>query len=374
MSNFLNYRDEVGFTLIELLVALAISSIFLAGVIKIFSTSSTSYSLQEDITAMQQNLRVGDMFIERDVRMAGCGMSGQLYYSGVANNAIFPINFTDNISGAANSDTLTIKYVKIDSVSCSGNAPPSLTLTSEMPKDSAVAIVTQDLTSSTQPPTPPYTTWNDGFYCLGNPMCDPTTGFCTASGGQNAYRVIITSPDGTKSDLLNITQVIPNSNKLQNNASQLFGGIGNKIMNSYPAGSTISFFNDASFFVVTYSYYPTDGTLHRTTCAANLTTTCPSVNDSTTTIADNIEDLQFAFGLDTTGNGTVDTWVNSGALTAAQQSQIRLVRINILGRTAHQHPGQTSTRQAVEDHTAATVADHYTRQLLTTTVEVRNMR
>ncbi len=360
--------SEFGFTLIELLIALAISSIFLAGVIQIFSTSSTSYSLQEDMAAMQQNIRVGKMFIERDVRMAGCEMSDKLNYSGIANNAIYPIDFTDG--GATGSDTLTIKYVDLNNMSCAGNAPPPLTLTSEMPQSSAVAIVNQNLTIS------PYTKWYDGFNCPGNPSCDPTTGFCTAQGGQYGYKVIITSPDGTMSDVLNITSVIPNSNKLQNNASQLFGGTGNKILNSYPAGSTISFFNENSLTIVTYSYNAADGTLHRTSCSttSTLNTTCSPVNNSTTTIAENIEDLQFAFGLDTTGSGSVDTWVNSADLTTTQQPQVRLVRINILGRTAHQHPGQTSTRPAIENHTAATVADHYSRQLLTTTVEVRNMR
>ncbi len=337
--------SEFGFTLIELLIALAISSIFLAGVIQIFSTSSTSYSLQEDMAAMQQNIRVGKMFIERDARMAGCGMNN---LSQLGN----PIAFTDG--GTSGSDTLTITYVDLGSETC---ALPQLTLKASMPDTSSEADVNEILTVA------PYSDW--------------ASSSCTSG----VFRAIITSSqDPSKSEIIYITNVQPSPSKLQNRPYYGY----TKQINTYPAGSTINFFKNTSYTTITYSYQSSDATLRRTfsqgvlsdlSCTGQCPSpTSPTVYGTSQTIAENIEDLQFAFGLDTTGSGSVDTWVNSADLTTAQQPQVRLVRINILGRTAHQHPGQTSTRPAIENHTAATVADHYSRQLLTTTVEVRNMR
>ena len=334
--------SEFGFTLIELLIALAISSIFLAGVIQIFSTSSTSYSLQEDMATMQQNIRVGKMFIERDIRMAGCGMNNLSQLGS-------PITFTDGTATGA--DTLTITYIDLNSESCN---LPQLTLSGSMPDTSSEADINESLTTS------PYSDW--------------VSSSCTSG----VFRAIITSSqDSSKSEVIYITNVQASSNKLQNRPYYGYA----KQINTYPAGSTINFFKDTSFITITYSL--SGETLQRTFSQGVLSdlsctgSQCPTGTPSYGTpqpIAENIEDLQFAFGLDTTASGSVDTWVNSADLTTTQQPQVRLVRINILGRTAHQHPGQTSTRPAIENHTAATVADHYSRQLLTTTVEVRNMR
>ena len=64
--------NRKGYTLIELLVALAISSVVLGAIISTYQSQQKSYVVEDQVAAMQQNIRVGLFYMERDFRMAGC--------------------------------------------------------------------------------------------------------------------------------------------------------------------------------------------------------------------------------------------------------------------------------------------------------------
>ena len=60
-----------GFTVVELLVAIAIGLVILAGLFRTFKVQQDSYVIQDEVSAMQQNLRAAMHFITRDLQMAG---------------------------------------------------------------------------------------------------------------------------------------------------------------------------------------------------------------------------------------------------------------------------------------------------------------
>jgi prepilin-type N-terminal cleavage/methylation domain-containing protein len=62
-----------GVTLIELLIALAISSILIAAIYRIFISQQKSYVVQEQVVDMQQNMRVSISRMMSEIRMAGFG-------------------------------------------------------------------------------------------------------------------------------------------------------------------------------------------------------------------------------------------------------------------------------------------------------------
>ena len=64
-------QNEDGFTLVELLVAMAVSVIVMASIGYVYYTQQKSYVAQEQISAMQQNLRAAMYYMEREIRMAG---------------------------------------------------------------------------------------------------------------------------------------------------------------------------------------------------------------------------------------------------------------------------------------------------------------
>lgn len=65
------YRDKNGLTLIELLVALVIAFVLINAAYRAFSSQQKSYTVQNQVTEMQQSLRAAAMMVVREIRMAG---------------------------------------------------------------------------------------------------------------------------------------------------------------------------------------------------------------------------------------------------------------------------------------------------------------
>jgi len=89
-------QNENGFTLVELLVAMAISGIVMASIGYLYYSQQKSYVAQEQIAAMQQNLRAAMYYMEREIRMAGCDPI-QNANSGIITATANSINFTEDI-------------------------------------------------------------------------------------------------------------------------------------------------------------------------------------------------------------------------------------------------------------------------------------
>jgi prepilin-type N-terminal cleavage/methylation domain-containing protein len=65
------YRDKKGLTLIELLIALVIAFVLISAAYRAFSSQQKSYTIQNQVTEMQQVLRVVTDMMVREIRMAG---------------------------------------------------------------------------------------------------------------------------------------------------------------------------------------------------------------------------------------------------------------------------------------------------------------
>ena len=64
--------SDQGFTLTELMVGLAISALVMTAIYATFKNQHETYILQGLVASAQQNLRAGMLFMEREIRMAGC--------------------------------------------------------------------------------------------------------------------------------------------------------------------------------------------------------------------------------------------------------------------------------------------------------------
>jgi type IV pilus assembly protein PilW len=105
----LSQINNRGFTLTEILVVMAIAGIVIAGIYTMYSSQNRSYMTQEQIAAMQQNLRAATYFIEREIQMAGCDPS-QTNAPGILtankNSIHFTLDITDNAgTGPPDGDT-----------------------------------------------------------------------------------------------------------------------------------------------------------------------------------------------------------------------------------------------------------------------------
>jgi len=64
-------RGEKGFTLAEMLVAMVVAGLVMTATYATYMTQTRAYKTNEEVTALQQNLRAAMYFLERDLRMAG---------------------------------------------------------------------------------------------------------------------------------------------------------------------------------------------------------------------------------------------------------------------------------------------------------------
>ncbi len=386
MKNIL--QNTKGFTMIELLVALAIFSVVIIGVIEVFGNSYKSYVVQDEVVDLQQSLRTARSFIEQDLRMTGSGIGDNFFFLGGYNfqgegegennpEPIVPIIFENG--GEGESDKLTINYINWGT-GC-GEAPTGTTLSAcdnlpilhlvgaGMPVGSSIFNVKEDLSDDL------YTDWDSGCYCGGKTYPSPKLGFMA---------IITDAQNASRSDVVIITQVNPNNNnQVQNQANATYdlNGDGtidnktekfdNKVANSFSDNSTIQFFHPEFAVAATYEL-TTDGTLLR----------------NNVPIADNIEDLQFAFCGDFDGDNTADCpqditkgeWkykdadLDGGDLKEADRNAVRFIHISLLGRTAKPHSKDlTSKRPELGDRKAGDSDDPFRRRLLQTTIQLRNM-
>jgi prepilin-type N-terminal cleavage/methylation domain-containing protein len=65
--------NRKGVTLIELMIALVISATLVAAIYRTFLTQQHTYTVQDDVVDMQQNVRVAINEVMREIRMAGFG-------------------------------------------------------------------------------------------------------------------------------------------------------------------------------------------------------------------------------------------------------------------------------------------------------------
>jgi type IV pilus assembly protein PilW len=93
------FKKKDGLTLIELLIALALSSLLITVLYRVFISQQKTYSAQDQIADMQQNVRIAMGQMAKDIRMAG--------YGGDILSVFGDVNgFTDIITPA--SDAITV--------------------------------------------------------------------------------------------------------------------------------------------------------------------------------------------------------------------------------------------------------------------------
>ncbi len=64
-------KKERGVTLVELMIALSMFAVILSAMYNMFNFQQKSYSVQDNVAVMQQNVRVGLGYMVKEIRMAG---------------------------------------------------------------------------------------------------------------------------------------------------------------------------------------------------------------------------------------------------------------------------------------------------------------
>ena len=95
------FRKNRGLTLIELLIALVLSSILTAVLYRAFISQQKTYTVQDQVADMQQNVRIAMGQMAREIRMAGYGGNILSIFANVN-------GFTNIITPASNAITIIL--------------------------------------------------------------------------------------------------------------------------------------------------------------------------------------------------------------------------------------------------------------------------
>ncbi|WP_347273078.1 prepilin-type N-terminal cleavage/methylation domain-containing protein [Candidatus Kuenenia sp.] len=116
MSVFRN-DNKYGFTLIELLVGLVLTVIILGIAVKLLTLLRKAFSVQEQVSEMQQYIRSSMDAMSRETRMAGYNPTGtSSFYISVAQTGTITIRADFDGSGTiAGTETITYAYDPVNS-------------------------------------------------------------------------------------------------------------------------------------------------------------------------------------------------------------------------------------------------------------------
>lgn len=317
-------RGQTGFGLVELMIAMTIGLILLGGIGYLYIGSRGAYRTTDNLSRMQENARYALDMMSRDIRMAGylgCGNLQSTRVNTIANPPVPPMNLGNALIGYSGG---------------AGWTNPS-TIT-RVPSTDVISIMAA---------------WNSGVNLTGNVT------------PQNANIQIGSNPDGfqagdvlvvtncVNADVFRATSVSTSSGTIitlahssSNNSSNWVG--------SYGKDAFVLRVNQYSYFIGTNP--AGNPALYRT-----------GLNGNAEELVENVQNLQIRYGLDTNGDGAVDSY----STTPTNWPQVVSVTLNLLMRSPDDNIS-TSTQTPWFDNATYNVSDRRLYQVYSATVGVRN--
>lgn len=349
IKRFLSAVGQEGFSLVEIMAALAVSTIVLMAGYVVLESSNHSYNVQEDVSEAQQNVRMAMERLVKDVRMAGFGLPDPPFSLTIGGQTLTAPVVAANSS--AGPDTITLLGIGFEAgkLSNPGNADPTCNGS------------------------------GDSFICLGLPASGSIDNFFDGTVF-NTNRIYINIGGGRFIQLAN------GGHNKANRKLQLFA----------PATLDRDYADNTPIYIIQAVQY-TRNTALPGCSAAN---PCLASNDLTglrgtgnQVLAENIEDIQFAYGIDANpidkriddknGNGVYEDtdyrFSVAGDAAITDPASIIAVRANIVARTRDQDPNRVANYkpQCLEDRGAdagctGAALDAFRRRTLTKIIKLRN--
>ncbi|MEE4353304.1 MAG: prepilin-type N-terminal cleavage/methylation domain-containing protein [Desulfatiglans sp.] len=325
MMNNKRLKNHQGFTMVELVVAVALSGVVMAGTYMAYQSQHRSYRTQVEVSAMQHNVRIAHMVIERDVRMAGSQVDPSEAFE------IGTINMDMNGDGDLDDTEDTID-------------------TNNDPNHGGADAV--------------FVRYSEG----GVPITDyngaaKNVWFCTPSGIEDGDVLLLISADGSQYRTIEATAISETgvaTAECPGGQDRVNFSPGLSPINS-PLGLSQDYIGGMAFKSIQHCYFI------NTDCDGDGDTEdpCLMMTENFTNpqiVVEGIEDLQIVYTMDD----------DSETTAPANIEDIRGVRITTLARTTKQFPSFSGRRPLIEDHPAGG-PDRFRRKPLAGSVKVRNL-
>ena len=357
-----------GFTLVELMVAITIGLIVLGAVAQVFVTSRGTYSVEEGLSRLQENGRFAMNFISEDVRMAGyIGCQDQTGKVDVRLNNPTDYPVTGQIVTGH-------RYIGSgSSVPGADWAPPLPAMfnfqNNEIETFSDVVVVRRASEQAFRVIAP-----------FMNSEADDVT--IASPNGLTQYDLVMVA-DCRSADLFEITNADPNGGTLTHVGGSQPQGPGNvdgQLSQLYGSNAEVLTLVTHAYFIGLSSSDPPNPPV-ATDPPALFRKEIQAGAVATVELVDNIENLQFFFGVDSDNTGVSNQYLTADVIGAGSPlwSTTASVRIGMVART----PDETGsdwdkgvynvvgdTGNAVDDYDPTD--DRRQRRVFTSTVNIRN--
>lgn len=330
-------RRDAGMTMVELLVAIAILSVVVAGVMETFVVNNRAYTVVDETTSAQQDLRAISHLIERDLRATGFMVPESAAACG--------IDRTDAPDTLYVTDPEPIDPTNQAQANLGANVLSGYTGATGSVLSLRVADVVLD-------GAPFFDSDGDGA-ADSDFRCAAGAGSCGGAGGAVILFDVGNPARGTACG--EIVDFIPPDTLRVEFETSIGGGAGS--LSIVPA------------LRYTVEPDPVSGAL--------------TLMRNQIALATDVEDFQVAWFVDADGNGAVSNaneYRGSAASTidyasnAVDHSELREVRFNVVMRSRNPDPEYNQGLfQAMENRGAAAAADGFRRRVLTSIVRPRNL-
>ncbi len=298
----LRHKYNRGYTLVEVMIAIVIGLILISSVAATYVVQTRSYVTQESVAEVNNQSKVAHDLIVHDIKMAGFGTPNDMNLD--------PIN------------ALTTMIVPVDSTS----SPDAITIVGGFRMIGTIWPVG----TASGGPCPDYLNIGDATLDIvlsGTTVPNLTDmSYLTFDGIQYVQATSVTTATGRSRIIFD--PPLPRNFPLVDS-----DGDGN-----CDSGRPVYLVEDVTYCI------DNNLTLRRIRRSANVASCTGSGNSDDEVIAENIEDLQFKYALDTDGDGILDDPDADGEInfydgsSVADPTTIKAVRINVLARSDRPDP------------------------------------
>lgn len=357
-----------GLSLIELMISLVISAAVIAGSVQVLVSSKRNYLDQDEVSFIQNNLRYAMDLIGRDVRMAG--------YMGCASGD--GVEVANAISDTANGFISTHGIRGFESKTTKTTFPVDYRAAAKTGTDSLMVRRANDENYLNVKVHKPYAAllelWESHEYPAGTTLM--ITDAACRSVGLFQVSGPSTVPDTNLNHAVggatkNCTQVIKGNLSCDVSCTTLSCGGHNAVSSGYSPGSKVMEYISHAYFVGESEVIPGMPALKRQVLVVGSTPATKSEE-----IALGVIDMQLLYGIDSNGDGTVEMYraadnmdVDANGVTNDDDwSKVASVNISLVFRS--QNPVLPENKS--ETIVGKSYNDKYVRQLVTTTIKIRN--
>jgi prepilin-type N-terminal cleavage/methylation domain-containing protein len=340
------HTRQTGFTLIELLVAIFLAGLLVAASFHIHSTFQSTMHRQEEVTRMQQTMKVTRDLLARRIRGAGGGISANLWSACGGEHTVGPFTLhndnalggSDLSEGGSDNDPDWFEVVGADHNSSSS-------LSKQHPLVSRVKHVHEP-----------------GKFKPGDlVVIQNDKGACMLMISRVHHKWVMHQPAGWGG--AKMTGCFNQTLQMCRREMET---------NQLPSGTPLINLSPRSG---AFRVDDSDPDRPLLMMASGVGGGDPTQYDWQP-IAEGVEDMQIAVHVDTDDppDQLGDEWVNSRDLRANETARVRAVRISLVFRSTSPVPGWSSGRRpGLEDRPASPTNDGYIRRVLSTIIKVRNM-